>query len=136
MRLRPLSVIVAAEEEMRQHLVAMLVGGLRARVHEAHDSWELVSLLLTLDDPADLVVGDLRLLHGRGADLIVSLRAAAIDVPFLFITATSTPATKALSARLDALVLEKPVLARELLAGVQLLCGAQRRPGDPRHSAA
>jgi DNA-binding response OmpR family regulator len=133
---RPLSVIVAAEETMRQHLVAMLVGGLRARVQEAQDSWDIVSTLLTMDQPADLVVSDLQLLHGRGLDLIVSLRAAAIEVPFLLITTTSAPMSRALSTRLDALVLEKPVLASELLAGVRRLCGVPGRPCDPGRTAA
>ena len=133
---RPLSILVAAEEPMRQHLVAMLLGGLRPGVREAQDSWDLVAQLLTVKQQVDLVVSDLRWLHGRALDLMDSLGAVGIDVPFLFIASNRTEATRVLSARPGVLVLESPVLASELLAGVRQLCRARGQSRGPGRSAA
>jgi hypothetical protein len=82
MHVRPLSIIVAGEDDLlRRHVLTTVLGGLGARVQEALDSWETISLLLMTGDSFDLVISDLSLLRGGESDVLVTVRAAGISVP-------------------------------------------------------
>lgn len=126
-RSRRLSIIVAGEEDgARQHISAIVHGGLRARVKEAVDGWEVMSLLLMPGEPVDLVISELRVLRGSGLDALIPIRAAGIGVPFLLLGGPVRPAVHATAARLGALLVDEPVVAGEVLAGVRRLCGQSR----------
>lgn len=118
---------MAGEDDLaRRHISAIVHGGLRARVKEALDSWDVMSLLLMPGDPVDLVISELGVLRGSGLDALVPIRAAGIGVPFLRLGGPARPAFHATAARLDALLVDEPVVAGELLAGVRQLCGPSR----------
>lgn len=127
MQAQPLSIIVAGEDHaMRQQLVGMIKGELGALVREVPDGWGIMSLLLLCGDSFDLVISDLHVLRGgRRLETLVSLRAAGVDVPFLLIGDCGNPTVHSTAARLSALVLDEPVVGRELMAGVRQLCGLQ-----------
>ena len=130
-RSRRLSIIVAGEEHAtRQHLHTVVERTLGARVREALDGWEVMSLLLMPGNLVDLVISELGVLRGSGLDALVPIRAAGIEVPFLLVGGPVRPALHATAARLGALLLDEPVEVSDLLAGVRQLCGSvrSRRP--------
>jgi len=126
-RLRPLSIVVAEDDDLLRIRLRTILMALEAHVQEAIDGWEVMSLLLSATQPVDLVISDLRLLRASGLEALVSARAAGIDVPFLFIATSGSPAIHATAARLGAAILHKPVIASELLTRVRQMC---RPPGE------
>jgi DNA-binding response OmpR family regulator len=120
---RPLSIIVAEDDDLLRARLRTILLALDARVQEAVDGWEVMSLLLSAADPIDLVISDLRLLRSTGLEALVSARAAGIEVPFLFVVPSGGLALHPAAARLGAAFLEKPVIASELLSQVRLMCG-------------
>ena len=130
---RRLSIIVAGEEDAtRQHLHAIVRRSLGARVREANDGWEVMSLLLMPGNLVDLVISELGLLRGSGLDALIPMRAAGIGVPFVLLGGPARPALHATAARLGALLLDEPVEAGELVAAVRQLCGTGRVRGEGR----
>jgi len=108
---------------------------LGARVEDASDTWQVMSLLLATGDSVDLVISDLPLPAASRISALASARAAGIEVPFLFLSTADSPAVHCRTAALGAAILEKPVVAGQLLACARQMCRPRRAwassgPGD------
>jgi DNA-binding response OmpR family regulator len=123
------SLILADGDPLTLHRTRAILEQLDARIHEAIDCWEVMSLLLSTGDPFDLVISDLGLLRASGLDALLCARAAGIQVPFLFFMSGGTAALHARAARLGARILQAPVDAHELLSSVHQMCGAAEHRG-------
>jgi len=126
-RVRALSLIVAADDDLCRARLRAILLALDARVREGTDIWDVMSSLLCAGDPVDLVIMDLRILPLSGLEALGLARAAGIEVPFLFITSASSLAIHAAAARLGAAIIDRALVPGGLVAHVQDLCGA---PGD------
>jgi hypothetical protein len=81
-----------------------------------------MSMLLTAAHPIDLVISDLDVLRRRALEVLCSVRAAGIAVPFILLDTDGGSSIHDAAARLGALILAKPVVASELHEGVRRLC--------------
>lgn len=130
---RPLSIIVAEDDDLLRIRLRTILLAIDADVQEAADGWEVMSLLLSATGAVDLVVSDFRLLRSTGLEVLVAARAAGIDVPFLFLVPPGGLPPPSSASRLGAAFLDKPVIASELLARVLQMCpapGAAIRSGS------
>lgn len=123
------SLILADDDPLTLRRTRAVLEQLDARIHEAIDCWEIMSLLLSPGDPFDLVISDLGFLRTSGLDALQGARAAGIEVPFLFFMSGGSAALHARAARLGARILHAPVDARELLSSVQQMCGSAEPRG-------
>lgn len=115
--------VLVAEDDADMRRV--LVDALGSRGYEVNAVPDGASLLIALATPGachftnvDLVLADVRMPVCSGLAALESIRSVGIRVPFVFLTAFAAADVIESSARLDALVIEKPVamakLAREI----------------------
>ena len=107
----PLIILVEDDASVRQALTfALRIEGFRVDVH---DSAEALLQAAELPDAACLVL-DQNLPGALGADALVELRRRGLACPAILITTQPKPDVRAAALRLDARILEKPLMGGEL----------------------
>ena len=115
--MRPISLIVAEDDPAMRWWLRTVLTRMGAVVRLASSGWECLSLLAG-DDGVDLVISDVRTPMPGGIDVLAMARIAGVSVPFVLITASPDERVREAARRLDAVILDKPVLAEELVAVV------------------
>jgi CheY-like chemotaxis protein len=125
---RPRVVIAEDDDDMRR-VLCELVSGLGAQVAEASSGGDLV-LLLTDDQPVDLLITDVRMPWMTGFQVALSARNSGFGVPIIIVTAFPDDVIRAQVDNLGgAVLLAKPFRPDELLSLVR------ERLWKPRPSA-
>jgi CheY-like chemotaxis protein len=127
--LRPPRVVIAEDDDDMRSVLCELVSGLGAEVAEASSGGDLV-LLLTDDQPVDLLITDVRMPWMTGYQVALSARNSGFGVPIIIVTAFPDDVIRAQVEKLgSAVLLAKPFRPEELLSLVR------ERLGKPRPSA-
>jgi DNA-binding response OmpR family regulator len=84
----------------------------------------------------DLIVTDLNMPVIGGLDVFKGLRAAGWTVPVLIVTGNDSDEVRGVAARLDAVVLAKPIDLQEFERAVLALLSRPRRPALARPASA
>jgi CheY-like chemotaxis protein len=125
---RPRVVIAEDDDDMRR-VLCELVSGLGVEVAEASSGGDLV-VLLTDDQPMDLLITDVRMPWMTGYQVALSARNSGFGVPIIIVTAFPDDGIRAQVESLGgAVLLAKPFRPEELLSLVR------ERLWKPRPSA-
>jgi len=132
----PLRILVAEDDDALRGLIVAALCAAGHTVIEATNGTECVGLAQpwrfrgTAIEPPELIVSDVRMPGWSGLEALHILRAGAVDIPVILITAFGSPALHdRAAAHGAAYVLDKPFDLRELLAVVEelaLVCRAVR----------
>ena len=126
---RPPRVVIAEDDDDMRSVLCELVSGLGAEVAEASSGGDLV-MLLTDDQPVDLLITDVRMPWMTGYQVALSARNSGFGVPIIIVTAFPDDVIRAQVEKLgSAVLLAKPFRPEELLSLVR------ERLGKPRPSA-
>lgn len=126
---RPPRVVIAEDDDDMRSVLCELVSGLGAEVAEASSGGDLV-MLLTDDQPVDLLITDVRMPWMTGYQVALSARNSGFGVPIIIVTAFPDDVIRAQVESLgSAVLLAKPFRPEELLSLVR------ERLGKPRPSA-
>lgn len=116
---RPLRVLLADDNEAIRRPLSLLLRREGYEVTEVADVPEFVGYLASLDsmeDQVDLVISDVWMPSGSGADLLGSLRGMAWRVPVILMTASHNGEVRAAAEQHGAVLLEKPFPLMKILA--------------------
>jgi CheY-like chemotaxis protein len=115
---RPRVVIAEDDDDMRS-VLCELVSGLGVEVAEASSGGDLV-VLLTDDQPVDLLITDVRMPWMTGFQVALSARNSGFGIPIIIVTAFPDDVIRAQVERLgNAVLLAKPFRPEELLSLVR-----------------
>jgi two-component system, cell cycle response regulator DivK len=116
---RVLRVAIAEDDEDMRAVLRDLVSSLGVEVAEASSGGDLV-MLLTNDEPLDLLITDVRMPWMTGFQVAVSARHSGIGIPIIIVTAFPDDTIRAQIENLgDAVLLAKPFRPEELLSLVR-----------------
>jgi DNA-binding NtrC family response regulator len=124
-----LSLIVADDDHFMREWLVTVLACFEAEVRLAANGHQLLALLSS-GGPVDLVISDIRMPGSSGLHALLAARELGIRVPFLFITGYRAD-VEAEAERLGAVVLDKPVSARHLVATVREMCPATVEANRP-----
>jgi CheY-like chemotaxis protein len=116
---RPPRVVIAEDNDDMRRVLCELVSGLGVEIAEASSGGDLV-MLLTNDEPVDLLITDVRMPWMTGFQVAVSARNSGMSIPIIIVTAFPDDAMRAQIERLgSAVLLAKPFRPEELLSLVR-----------------
>jgi len=116
---RPLRVAIAEDDDDMRSVLRDLVSSLGVEVAEASSGGDLV-MLLTSDQPVDLLITDVRMPWMTGFQVAVSARNSGIGIPIIIVTAFPDDTMRAQIDNLGgAVLLAKPFRPEELLTLVR-----------------
>jgi two-component system response regulator FixJ len=116
----PLVVLVEDDGSVREALTfALKIEGFRVDVYETADALLQVQ---DLPEPACLVL-DQNMPGALGADALAILRQRGLKCPAILITTQPRPGMRIAALRLDARILEKPLLGGDLPAAIRQILG-------------
>jgi CheY-like chemotaxis protein len=123
---RPPRVVIAEDDDDMRSVLCELVSGLGAEVAEASSGGDLV-MLLTDDQPVDLLITDVRMPWMTGYQVALSARNSGFGVPIIIVTAFPDDVIRAQVEKLgSAVLLAKPFRPEELLSLVRERLGKSR----------
>jgi CheY-like chemotaxis protein len=112
-------VVIAEDDDDMRRVLCELVSGLGVDVAEASSGGDLV-VLLTNDEPVDLLITDVRMPWMTGFQVAVSARNSGIGIPIIIVTAFPDDSIRAQIEHLGgAVLLAKPFRPEELLSLVR-----------------
>jgi len=112
-------VVIAEDDDDMRSVLCELVSGLGVEVAEASSGGDLV-VLLTNDDPVDLLITDVRMPWMTGFQVALSARNSGMGVPIIIVTAFPDDTLRAQVENLgSAVLLAKPFRPEELLTLVR-----------------
>jgi CheY-like chemotaxis protein len=101
-------VVIAEDDDDMRRVLCELVSGLGVDVAEASSGGDLV-VLLTNDEPVDLLITDVRMPWMTGFQVAVSARNSGIGIPIIIVTAFPDDSIRAQIEHLGgAVLLAKP----------------------------
>jgi CheY-like chemotaxis protein len=116
---RPPRVVIAEDDDDMRSVLCELVSGLGVQVAEASSGGDLV-VLLTDDQPVDLLITDVRMPWMTGFQVALSARNSGLAVPIIIVTAFPDDTLRAQVENLgSAVLLAKPFRPEELLSLVR-----------------
>ena len=116
---RPPRVVIAEDDDDMRSVLCELVSGLGVQVAEASSGGDLV-MLLTDDQPVDLLITDVRMPWMTGYQVALSARNSGFGVPIIIVTAFPDDVIRAQVEKLgSAVLLAKPFRPEELLSLVR-----------------
>jgi len=112
-------VVIAEDDDDMRKVLCELVSGLGVEVATASSGGDLI-VLLTDDNPVDLLITDVRMPWMTGFQVALSARNSGIGVPIIIVTAFPDDALRAQVDHLgSAVLLAKPFRPEELLSLVR-----------------
>jgi DNA-binding response OmpR family regulator len=112
-------VVIAEDDDDMRSVLCELVSGLGVEVAEASSGGDLV-VLLTDDEPVDLLITDVRMPWMTGFQVALSARNSGMGVPIIIVTAFPDDTLRAQVENLgSAVLLAKPFRPEELLSLVR-----------------
>ncbi len=119
-------VVIAEDDDDMRSVLRELVTGLGVEVAEASSGGDLV-VLLTNDQPVDLLITDVRMPWMTGFQVALSARNSGFGIPIIIVTAFPDDTIRAQVDRLGgAVLLAKPFRPEELLTLVRERLPANR----------
>ena len=112
-------VVIAEDDDEMRSVMIELISQLGVTISEASSGSDLI-LLLTGDQPVDLLITDVRMPWMTGYQVALSARNSGIEMPIIVVTAFPDDALRAQIQQLGkAVLLAKPFRPEELLALVE-----------------
>jgi CheY-like chemotaxis protein len=112
-------VVIAEDDDDMRSVLCELVSGLGVQVAEASSGGDLV-VLLTDDEPVDLLITDVRMPWMTGFQVALSARNSGMGVPIIIVTAFPDDTLRAQVENLgSAVLLAKPFRPEELISLVR-----------------
>jgi CheY-like chemotaxis protein len=119
-------ILLAEDDAEMRRVVSDWLGREGYDVIEVNDGGQLLLRLvrelhgrMVWDDAIDLILTDVRMPGRNGLDVIESLRTALRETPVIVMTAFGDRETRALAAKLRAVLLDKPFRREELVTVVR-----------------
>ncbi len=112
-------VVIAEDDEDMRNVLCELVSGLGVEVAPASSGGDLI-VLLTDDNPVDLLITDVRMPWMTGFQVALSARNSGLGIPIIIVTAFPDDTLRAQVEHLgSAVLLAKPFRPEELLSLVR-----------------
>jgi CheY-like chemotaxis protein len=112
-------VVIAEDDDEMRSVMIELISQLGVTISEASSGSDLI-LLLTGDQPVDLLITDVRMPWMTGYQVALSARNSGIEMPIIVVTAFPDDALRAQIQQLGkAVLLAKPFRPEELVALVE-----------------